>query len=242
MHIAAVRDSLRKVSEAISLNYPAIGWYYSPELTDPSFAFKSKRWVCMFMHLKMVLNKGKKIRFSKDHGNACVGAAEYFGFKKITGKDGSFIADEERFKKSRALARDYYQESLNRIPAPKAEYLYMEKIETIDQDREIEVINFFPDVTGLTSLAVLSGYDREQNMDNVLTPFASGCQSVFTIPYHEKFQEAPKSIVGLTDPLVRQFIPEDMLAFSVSANRFVEMADHIEGSFLDRKFENSIGC
>ena len=36
------------------------------------------------------------------------------------------------------------------------------------------------------------------------------------------------------DPLVRQFIPEDMLAFSLPANRFVEMANNIKGSFLDK--------
>lgn len=239
MQIAIIRDSLHKLSETVSFNYPAIGWYYAAERIEPSFAFKSNRWVCMFMHLKMVLNKGRRIRFSKDHGNACVGTAEYFGFKKLTGKDGRFIADKERFKKSRKLARNYYQESLKRIPSPKAEYLYLEKIDTIEQDREIEVINLFPDVTGLASLTVLSNYDREQNMDNVLTPFASGCQSVFTIPYHEKFQQSPKSVIGLMDPLVRQFIPENMLAFSVPANRFVEMAENVESSFLDRKLKDA---
>lgn len=242
MNSAFVRDSLHKLSETVSFNYPAIGWYYSSERIEPSFAFKSNRWICMFMHLKMALNKNRRIRFSEDHGNACIGAVEYFGFKAPKGKDGSFIADREGFKKNRKLARGYYQEALKRVPSPKAEYLYMEKIDTIDQDKEIEVINLFPDVNGLTSLTVLSNYDREQNMDNVLTPFASGCQSVFTIPYYEKFQRAPKSVIGLMDPVVRQFIPENMLAFSVPTNRFVEIAENVEGSFLDRKFENATGC
>jgi len=75
---------------------------------------------------------------------------------------------------------------------------------------------------------------------NVLTPFASGCRAVFTIPHHEKSQEKPKSI-GLGDPLVRRFIPEDMVSFLVPSNKFVEMAKNIEGSFLDRNFKNPTG-
>jgi len=35
------------------------------------------------------------------------------------------------------------------------------------------------------------------------------------LPYNENFQENPKSIVGLMEPMVRNFIPEDMLSFSV---------------------------
>ncbi|MCP4346225.1 MAG: DUF169 domain-containing protein [Desulfobacterales bacterium] len=240
MNSEIIKESLHKLSETMSFKYPAIGWYFSPEEIENSFVFKKDKWVCMFMYLKMVINKGKRIRFSEDYGNAC-GAAECFGFTELTGSDGKFIAETERFKQNRKLAQSYYKESLKSINSPKEKYLYMEQIETIEKNREIEVINLFPDVTGLAKLTVLSNYDRESNMDNVLTPFASGCQSVFTVPYNEKFQEKPKSVIGLMDTLVRQFVPDDMLSFSVPANRFVEMANNIEGSFLDKNFKNPKG-
>lgn len=238
MNSEVIKESLQKLSETISFKYPAIGWYFSPEKIENSFVFKKDKWVCMFMYLKMVINKGKRIRFSEDHGNACLGVTEYFGFKELTGSDGKFIAETERFKQNRKLAQNYYRESLKRIHSPKEKYLYMEQIETIDKNREIEVINLFPDATNLAKLTVLSNYDRENNMDNVLIPFASGCQSAFTVPYDEKFQEKPKSVIGLSDPLARQFVPDDMLLFSVPANRFIEMANNIEGSFLDKKQKN----
>lgn len=236
-----VKESLEILSEVVSFKYPATGWYFSSEEIDNSFVFKKDKWVCMFMYWKMVFKKGMRIRFSGDHGGACTGPPEYFGFNKLEDDGGEFIADVERFKKSRGLAWEYYKESLEGIRPPKEQYLYMEKIETIEKHREIEVVNLFPDLSGMVSLCGLSYYDRETNMDNVLAPFAAGCQSCFTVPYNESFQEKPRSVIGLMEPMVRRFIPEDMVSFSMPSKRFVEMVGNIEGSFLDKNFENPTG-
>ena len=242
MNAGIVKESLRNFSEVVSFNYPAVGWYFSSEDIENSFVFKKDKWVCMFMYIKMAMNKGKKIRYSGDSDGACTGPAEFFGFNELEDDGGVFIAETERFKKDLEISKAYTKESAAQIHPPKEKYLYMEKLENIDDNREIEVVNLFPEnLTNLTKLVGLSGYDRLANMDNVLTPFASGCQAVFTIPYHEKFQENPKSIIGLSDQLVRSFIPEDMVSFSVPSNRFVEMADNIEGSFLDKNFKNPTG-
>ena len=237
-----VKKRISELSETVSLKYPAIGWYFSSEEIENSIVFQNEKWVCMFMYLKAVLEKGRRIRYSDDNMKACTGPSEYFGFSALEDDDGKFIAEVERFKKDRELARQYYNESLKIIYPPKEKYLYMERISDIDDDRKIEVINLFPtDLTNLTKLVGLSGYDRMANMDNVLTPFASGCQAVFAFPYHEKFRDTPRSILGLGDQLVRHYIPEDMVSFSVPSNRFVEMVDNIEGSFLDKNFKNPTG-
>lgn len=241
MNSAKIKENLQKLSETICFKHPATGWYFSSQELENSFVFKNKKWVCMFMYLKMVMKTGKRIRFSENSGKACTGPVEYFGFKKLTGKDGLFIAETEHFKKNKVLARDYYYESLERIRPAKKKYIYMDKVENIDNDKEIEVINLFPDPTGLASLTVLSNYDRETNMDNVLTPFASGCQSTFAFPYYEKYQPQPKCVIGMMDPLARHFIPEDMISFSMPSNRFLEMAHNIQGSFLDKEFDAPTG-
>ncbi|MCG8643674.1 MAG: DUF169 domain-containing protein [Desulfobacterales bacterium] len=242
MNARIVKESLRNFSEVVSFNYPAVGWYFSSEEIENSFVFKKDKWVCMFMYVKIVMNKGKRIRFSRDNDRACTGPAEFFGFAEPEDDGGVFIAETERFKKNIEISKAYTSEWVGHIHPPKSQYLYMEKLENIDDDREIEVVNIYPEnLTNLTKLVGLSGYDRVANMDNVLTPFASGCQAVFSIPYHEKFQDNPKSIIGLSDQLVRSFIPEDMVSFSVPSNRFVEMADNIEGSFLDKNFKNPTG-
>ncbi|MCG8400220.1 MAG: hypothetical protein MJA84_01340, partial [Firmicutes bacterium] len=135
MNSKIVKESYKQLSEAVSFKYPAlgsfkypaIGWYFSAEELDNSFVFKKDRWVCMFMYLNLVIKKGKRIRFSGDYGSACCGPAEYFGFQELSGSDGEFIAETERFKKTRKLAQDYYEESLESIRPPKEKYLYMEK-------------------------------------------------------------------------------------------------------------------
>ncbi len=238
MNSEIVKESLQKLSEVISYKYPAIGWYFSSEKIENSFVFKKDKWVCMCMYLKMVTKNGKRMQFSEDFGKACTGPAEYCGFCELTDDGGQFISETEGFKKNRRLAWQYYQESLKSIHSPKEKYLYVEPIEIINNNMTIEVVNYFPDLKGLASLIVLSNYDREENMDNVLTPFASGCQSIFTIPYNEQFQKKPKSIIGLMDPQAMHFIPDDMVSFSLPSNRFIEMANNIKGSFLDRAFEN----
>ena len=242
MNAKTVKESLIGFSEVVSFNYPAVGWYFSSEEIQDSFVFKKDRWVCMFMYIKVMMNKGKRVSFAGDNGGACTGPAEYFGFTDLEDDGGVFIAETERFKKDIEISKAYTRESATLIHQPKEKYLYMEKLETITDDKSIEVVNLFPaNLPNLTKLVGLSGYDRLANMDNVLTPFASGCQAVFTLPYHEKFQENPKSILGLGDQMVRHFIPEDMVSFSVPSNRFVEMANNIEGSFLDKNFKNPTG-
>ena len=241
MNSATIKESLQELEQVVPLKYPATGWYFSSEEIEDSFVFQKDKWVCIFMYWKMVLKKGKRIRFSDDNKAACTGIAEFGGFIELEDDEGHFIAEVERFKKSKALAQKYYQESLHSIHPPKEKYVYFEQIDSIGENEEIEVVNLFPDPAGLASLTVLSGYDREKNLDNVVAPFASGCESLFTVPYNEGFSEKPRSVIGLMDHLVRNFIPNDMLAFSVPANRFVEMVNNIEGSFLDKNFINPTG-
>lgn len=235
MNSDIIKESLHKLSQVITFKYPAIGWYFSSEQIEDSFVFKKNNWVCMFMYIKIVMNTGRRLRFSDDYEKACCGPSEYFGYCELTGSDGQFIAETERFKKDRILAKKYFEESLQNIHLPSNTYLYMERVEDIDSKRDIDVINLFPDLPGLAKLTVLSNYDRETNSNNVMTPFASGCQSIFTIPYDQSFHKQPKSVIGLMDPLVRDFIPEDMVSLSVPSNRFIEMTNNIKRSFLDTK-------
>ena len=237
MNAKIVKESLKIFSDVLSFNYPALGWYFSSEDIENSFIFKKKdRWVCMFMYWAIVMKKDKRIQFSADCGKACTGIREFGGFTPPVDDKGEFIAETERFKQSRTLAQAYYRDYVAEIHTPPEKFVYFEKIEEIDENREIEVVNLFPDITGLANLTGLSSYDREES--GTLIPFASGCQSAFSTPYNQKFEERPKCIVGLMDVLVRRFVPDDMIMFSAPANRFVEMANNIEGSFLDKNFEN----
>ena len=238
MNSELLKESLSKFLEVISFNYPAVGWYYNSEEIENSFVFRKDKWVCMFMYLKMMMNKGKRIRFSGDYDCACDGPASYFGFAEIDDNVGEFLTETERVFKNIEISKAYIRETATLIHPPKGKYLYMEKLENIDNDKKIEVVNIFPkSPPNLLKLVSLSNYDRFTN-DNALTPFCSACQGLFTIPYNEKFKDNPKSVIGLFDIVAMNFLPEDIVAFSVPSNRFVEMANNIEGSFLDKNFKS----
>ena len=242
MNCVQVKESLKKYSEVLSFNYPAVGWYFSSEEIKDSFIFRKDKWVCMFMYLRMMMKKNKKIRFSDDNNKTCTGPAEYFGFSELEDDGGVFLAETEKFYKTIEISKKYTRWSATLIHPPKGKYLYMEKLKNIDGGKQIEVVNLFPaNMISLANLVTLSSYDRMANTDNVLIPDASGCQSIFTTAYHEKFQENPKCIIGLMDTMARNFVPEDMILFSMPANRFMEMANNIEGSFLDKNFKNPTG-
>lgn len=228
-----IKDGLDALESRITFPYPAMCWYFTDDPGEDALAFKKDKWVCMFMYLKLAAKSGRPLSFSKDRGESCVGAAQYFGFLPIAENSGAFLADEEHFKKDRALAEDYRMESRDRVHPPKAPFLCMAPKERVRDSETVEVVNLFPDVAGLTTLSAMAAYDRQENSGNVRIPGASGCQSLFTLPYDQGFRELPYAVAGLSDPFARNFIPKDMMTFSLPANRFLEIVNNIPGSFLD---------
>ena len=228
-----IKDGLTALEDRITFPYPPMCWYFTEDPGEDALAFKRDKWVCMFMYLKLLGKTGRPLAFSKDRGETCVGAAEYFGFRPIAEERGWFLSDTEHFKKNRALAEAYRRESRDRIYPPKAPYLCMAPKERVQDAETVEVVNLFPDVAGLTALSAMAGYDREENSGNFQIPFASGCQSLFTLPYDQGFKEKPYAVAGLSDPFARNFIPKDMMTFSMPAGRFLEITNNIPGSFLD---------
>ena len=105
----------------------------------------------MFMYWAVVIMKGKRIQLSSDCGKACPGIQEFGCFTPPADDKGKFIAETERFKKTRALAQAYYRDWVAEIHTPPEKFVYFEKIEEIDKNREIEVVNLFPDITGLAN-------------------------------------------------------------------------------------------
>ena len=228
-----IKNGLTALEARIPFPYPPMCWYFTDNPGEDALAFKKDKWVCIFMYLKLAAKTGRPLSFSKERGQACIGAIEYFGYHPIAKESGWFLADDEHFKKSRPLAEEYRRESRERVHPPKAPYLCIAPKERVRDQETVEVVNLFPDVAGLTTLSAMAGYDREENSGNVRIPFASGCQSLFTLPYDQGFKKHPYAVAGLSDPFARNFIPKDMLTFSLPAGRFLEIVGNIPGSFLD---------
>jgi hypothetical protein len=89
----------------------------------------------------------------------------------------------------------------------------------------------------LSALVVLANYGRGDN-ENVIIPFAAGCQTIDIYPYREAKSERPRAVVGLTDlsarVCVRKQLGDNLLNFAMPFALFKEMEANVEGSFLQR--------
>lgn len=237
MDARKVKDGLTRLLQHLPVKMPSTGWSFACTAPADAAIPKNEPWTCMFSYINVIAN-GKPVCFSAQN-TGCSGASCYLGFKTPSKTAGRFLAEKERFKKNAALGQAFY-ENIGAHSA-EAEFLIWETIDNTDAHTGIEVVNLWVDAVSLAGLVTLSNYDRPNN-DNVGLPFASGCQSIWTIPYKEKHAEEPKGVVGCMDPAMRSYLPSDVVSFSVAAKRFVEMTENISGSFLEHSnWKNLIG-
>jgi hypothetical protein len=120
------------------------------------------------------------------------------------------------------------------IPAP---YVVFKPLGAVDDDAACQVVIFFADPDQLSALVILANYDRESN-DNVIIPYAAGCQTVGIYPYREAAADVPRAVVGLTDisarTYIRQQLGDHLMTFAVPFKMFQEMERNVKGSFLER--------
>ena len=106
-----------------------------------------------------------------------------------------------------------------------------------------EVVVFLADPDQLSALVVLANYAREGN-ENVIIPFAAGCQQIGIFAYREARSDTPRAVIGLTDLSARKNlkkqIDRNMFSFAVPWRMFREMEDNVEGSFLEKETWRSL--
>lgn len=180
----------------------------------------------MFNHLKSI-SRGKKICFSANR-SGCKAGNCYLGFDKPWNNIVNAVSVREKFKKTIELGKAFF-EGVQITPA-KEKFLILERIEDIKDGIKIEVVVLWVSALSIAGLTTLANFDRETN-DNVIIPFGSGCQGIWTHPYLEK----NKAVIGCIDPSVRWKIPSKVLFFSVNSKHFVEMTDNVSESFLKKK-------
>lgn len=230
MDSTIVKKGLDMLLKYIPVELPPMGWYFSDAQPEDAIAHGYDERSCIFNHLQSIAD-GKKLCLSAHH-SGCMAGNCYLGFDEPANVKDRIIAAvtvREKFKKTTELGKALYQNV--RVTPAKKEYLILEQLADIQDGTDIEVVVFWVNGLAIAGLTTLANYDKESN-DNVLIPFCSGCQGVWTLPYLEK----EKAIVGCIDPSLRWKIPSNVLSFSMSSKRFVEMAENASESFLTEKF------
>jgi hypothetical protein len=142
----------------------------------------------------------------------------------------------ERYQKTPELVADFIE--CLPITDIDAEYVVFKPLSEVDPEQEKpEIIVFLADADQLSALHVLANYNRK-GLENVVFPFAAGCQTAVLLPLRETKAETPRAVVGLSDISarisVKRMLKIDVLSFSVPWAMFLEMESEVPGSFLER--------
>lgn len=171
-----------------------------------------------------------------------VGNAQWEEGRKAGEQVKSFMLPEayhhfmegERYMKSPELVGKFI-ESLP-IREIEAEYVVFKPLKEINEEKDdLRVVVFLVNMDQVAALTVLANYGRGHN-ENVIFPFAAGCQSIGIYPYREAERSEPRAVLGLNDISARVYLKrilkKDLMSFAMPLSLFQEMEANLAGSFL----------
>ncbi len=219
--------------ERSGISFPLIGFYDAPDtapfapLTTPKAGTRS----CIFSFFHRWLDGFTLHLTSKNFG--CGGAGRWIFCQETRNRQDfiKFLVDEEGLKASHSLmnewidyARPYEPEYPNILIGPLKPGQY----------QFLKTVTFFVRPDQLSLLMIGAQYDSApQDPPPVIAPFGSGCSQL--APLFRDFS-IPQAIVGATDIAMRQYLPADLLAFTVTRPMFERLCRLDNRSFLFKPF------
>ena len=142
----------------------------------------------------------------------------------------------ERYVQSPELVKRFV-DALPIVDIP-FEYVVFKPLKAVEASKEKpDIIVFLGDMDQISALTILANYHREDN-ENVIFPYAAGCQSIGIYPYQEAKSEKPRAVLGLSDisarVAIKRLLKDDLMSFAVPFRLFQEMEENVPGSFLER--------
>lgn len=143
----------------------------------------------------------------------------------------------EGYLKTPVLVEDFVK-TLPMTQVPSRYVLFKPLSEISSEGDPPRVVVFLADPDQLSALVILANYGRSGN-ENVIIPYAAGCQTIGIYPYREAESSSPRAVVGLTDISARLHLKRQLggnfFSFSIPWRMFLEMEEDVKGSFLTRR-------
>jgi hypothetical protein len=219
--------------EKIGLELPLIGFYDAPETAPFERLVRPApgRRACVFAFFQNWID-GETLHLTKDN-HGCGGAGHWLCGVQTRDREGfvSFLVDDEGLKASHELMnqwldvqKGYRQGDPNLLIGPLRG----------DQYAFLKTVTFFvnPDQLGVLMLGA-QYHSAPGAVLPVIAPFGSGCSQLVAL-----FDDltVPQAVVGATDIAMRQHLPPDILAFTVTKPMFERLCRLDEKSFLYKPF------
>ena len=212
---------------------PLIGFYDAPDPRqyEPYVSPPEGSRPCLFAYYRKWL-AGNFLRLTSSQAGC--GGAGYW----ICGQEGRprpdfvrFLVDEEGLKASHELMNQWL-DACRPYPS-EHESLFIGPLRESEYDH-LKTITFLVNPDQLSLLMIGAQYHSAPgDPPPVLAPFGSGC-SLLVAPFEDLTK--PQASLGATDIAMRQYLPPDVLAFTVTKPMFEDLCLLDEKSFLHKPF------
>ncbi|MCP4156335.1 MAG: DUF169 domain-containing protein [bacterium] len=223
-----------KLIDKLELTIPFICVYDAPDAAafEPLVKPEPKEQICVFQYYTNWLKNETLHLTAENFGCGGCGRSMF----SIQGSERQeflkFLAETEGLKESTQLMGRWLDSDTPYKPK-HANIMVGPLLEA--QFQYIETITFFVNPDQLSGLTIGAQYwtGPEEPVPPVMAPFGSGCMQLLPL---FKDLDFPQAIVGATDLAMRQFIPPQLLAFTVTMPMYRKLCRLDEDSFLYKPF------
>ena len=222
-----------RLVDRLGLRWPLIGVYDAPDIApfEPVVRVGAGETPCIFSFYPRWLS-GRTLHLTKE-SFGCRGAGScLFGVATRSPEEMvRFLVDDEGLKGSREIMRAWVERRGSYHP--QFADLLIGPLRA-GQERYLKTVTFYVNADQLAALILGANYDAgPDDPTPVMAPFGSGCSQL--LPLFEDLTVA-RAVVGATDIAMRQWLPADTLAFTVTVPMFERLCALDERSFLDKPF------
>lgn len=228
--MSEIQPYYSELIKRIDLTIPLIGFYDAPDPKPFMPLVKPEQRDCVFSFYKNWI-EGDTLHITKEH-YGCGGAGRWMCRIETRSKKEfiEFLVDEEGLKSSHELmekwidsSKPYQAAYSNILIGPLKE----------DQWEYVKSVTFFVNPDQLSALMIGAQYNSEpDDPPPVIAPFGSGCMEL--LPFDDL--NIPQAAIGATDIAMRQYLPPDILAFTITKPMFKQICELDEQSFLYKGF------
>jgi uncharacterized protein (DUF169 family) len=199
-------------------------------------AEKQKEFRCMFRFLAETRKKHIPSVFDAENFG-CPGCRFYLGFiERLPSFNHFFVSNGfpgvyngERYFPSHASSRRRAEE-LSGI-RQKGRYVIFESIERMSFHVDPEVVIFFGNPEDIAGIATLVSFVTD-DAHSVISPFASGCASIFSWPVKLAQANESKAVLGVFDPAARPWMSLGEMTLGMPYGLFLQLLGSFKKSFL----------
>jgi hypothetical protein len=214
----------------LNLSMDPVGLYDAPDPEMFRPLVRPEKGDCVFSFFKD-WREGRTLYLARDRfGCGGVGRA-FFGLQMRSHEDFiTFLVEHEGLKSTKVLMEQWIE--ANPPYQPEYGHILIGPVR-LGMDEFLRTVTIFVNPDQLAALMIGAQYNsRPTDPPPVIAPFGSGCMGLLPFPDLSIMQAS----IGATDIAMRQYLPADIMALSLTVPMYGQLCSLDEKSFLNKPF------